>query len=50
MDDMTSGMKVGGNIVFAGKNINDWRNVYALRRQIMGGFSTTSRVAYDYLR
>ncbi len=34
MDDMTSGMKVGGNIVFAGKNINDWRNVYALRRQI----------------
>ena len=34
MDDMTANMRVDGNIVFAGKNINDWRNIYALRRQI----------------
>ena len=29
MDDMTANMRVDGNIVFAGKNINDWRNIYA---------------------
>ena len=34
MDKMTTGMKVEGDIVFAGKNIKSWRNIYALRQQI----------------
>jgi len=34
MDEMTSGMSVSGEIFFAGKNINSWRNLYALRRQM----------------
>ncbi len=34
MDQMTTGMKVEGDIVFAGKNIKSWRNIYALRQQI----------------
>ena len=34
MDEMTPGMSVEGEIVFAGKNVNSWRNLYALRRQM----------------
>ncbi len=34
MDEFTAAMKVGGRIRINGKNINDWRNVYALRRRI----------------
>jgi phosphate transport system ATP-binding protein len=34
MDPFTSGMKVAGNIEFNGKNINNLKNVYALRKRI----------------
>lgn len=34
MDMFTSGMKVRGDIHFSGKNIRQWRNVYALRSRI----------------
>ena len=34
MDDFTTGMKVRGSIHINGKDINDWRNVYALRSRI----------------
>ena len=34
MDQMTTGMKVEGDIIFAGKNIKSWRNIYALRQQM----------------
>ena len=34
MDAMTPGMKVAGDIVFGGKNLRSWKNLYALRQQI----------------
>ncbi len=34
MDDLTSGMSVDGQILFDGKDVRNWRNVYALRRRI----------------
>jgi phosphate transport system ATP-binding protein len=34
MDMATPGMKVSGTVEFDGRNIRDWRNVYALRRRI----------------
>lgn len=34
MDEFNRAMSVEGDIVFDGKNIRDWRNVYALRRRI----------------
>ena len=34
MDDFTTAMEVGGSIRINGKDINDWRNVYALRSRI----------------
>jgi len=34
MDLLTPSMHVDGDIEFSGKNIRDWRNVYALRRRI----------------
>ncbi len=34
MDDFTTGMKVQGDILFEGKDVRDWRNVYALRRRV----------------
>ncbi|HLE56493.1 MAG TPA: phosphate ABC transporter ATP-binding protein [Rhodothermia bacterium] len=34
MDLFNAGMKVTGSIRFLGRDINAWRNVYALRRQI----------------
>lgn len=34
MDMFNSSMKVEGDIRFLGKNVNEWRNVYALRRRV----------------
>jgi len=34
MDEMKAEMHVDGDIVFAGRNVRDWNNVYALRRHI----------------
>jgi len=34
MDMFTSSMQVTGDIVMNGRNVRDWRNVYALRRRI----------------
>lgn len=34
MDMFITGMKVDGQVEFQGKNIQDWKNVYALRRRI----------------
>ena len=34
MDEFVPSMHVTGEIVFAGRNIRQWRNVYALRRRI----------------
>ena len=34
MDDMIDGMQVAGSVVFNGKDVATWRNVYALRRRI----------------
>jgi phosphate transport system ATP-binding protein len=34
MDMATPGMQVTGTVEFDGRNIRDWRNVYALRRRI----------------
>ncbi len=34
MSDFTSGMVVDGEILFSGRSIRDWRNVYALRRRV----------------
>ena len=34
MDDFTAGMKVEGQVLFDGKDVRQWRNVYALRRRI----------------
>lgn len=34
MDEMTSGMHVSGDLVFNGKCVRDWRNLYALRSRI----------------
>jgi len=34
MDLMTPGMRVGGEVVFDGRNVRQWRNIYALRRRI----------------
>jgi phosphate transport system ATP-binding protein len=34
MDAFVSGMKVTGDVVLDGRNLRDWRNLYALRRRI----------------
>jgi phosphate transport system ATP-binding protein len=34
MDEFTPGMQVRGDIVLDGKNLREWRNLYALRRRI----------------
>jgi len=34
MDDFTAGMSVDGQIIFDGKDIREWRNVYALRKRV----------------
>lgn len=34
MDLMTPGMRVEGEVVFDGRNVRQWRNIYALRRRI----------------
>ena len=34
MDAFTPSMQVSGEVVFNGRNVRDWRNVYALRRRI----------------
>ena len=34
MDMFTAGMKVGGDIEFNGRDVREWRNVYALRSRI----------------
>ncbi len=34
MDEFTPGMRVEGSVSFAGKDVRDWRNLYALRRRI----------------
>jgi phosphate transport system ATP-binding protein len=34
MDDFASAMSVHGEVIFDGKDVRDWRNVYALRRRI----------------
>ena len=34
MDMFNAGMKVSGEILFNGRNVRDWRNVYALRSRI----------------
>ena len=34
MDVFTSGMQVSGEVMFNGRNVQDWRNVYALRQRI----------------
>ena len=34
MDELTPGMRVEGKVVVAGRDVRDWKNLYALRRQI----------------
>ena len=34
MDLFTSGMSVGGQVLFDGRDVRKWRNVYALRRKV----------------
>ena len=34
MDDFTPTMHVDGEVIFDGRDVRDWRNVYALRRRI----------------
>ena len=34
MDEMTPGMHVSGEVLFNGKDVSQWRNLYALRRRI----------------
>ena len=34
MDEMTSGMHVSGEVIFNGKDVSEWRNLYALRSRI----------------
>ncbi|MCU0726035.1 MAG: phosphate ABC transporter ATP-binding protein [Planctomycetes bacterium] len=34
MDSFVSGMRVAGDIILDGRNLRDWRNLYALRRRI----------------
>ena len=34
MDEMTSGMHVSGEVLFNGKDVSQWQNLYALRRRI----------------
>ena len=34
MDEFVTGMRVEGDIVFGGREVREWRNVYALRRRI----------------
>ncbi len=34
MDEMTPGMKVDGTLEFNGKDVSEWRNLYALRSRI----------------
>ena len=34
MDEMSPGMRVDGQVLFDGRDVRQWRNVYALRRRI----------------
>ncbi|MFP8875075.1 MAG: ATP-binding cassette domain-containing protein, partial [Myxococcota bacterium] len=34
MDEMTPGMHVSGEVIFNGKDVSAWRNLYALRSRI----------------
>ncbi len=34
MDEFTAGMRISGQILFNGRDVRQWRNVYALRRKI----------------
>lgn len=34
MDTLTPGMKVGGQVLIDGRDVREWRNIYALRRRI----------------
>ena len=34
MDEMTAGMHVSGEVIFNGKDVSEWRNLYALRSRI----------------
>lgn len=34
MNELTDGMRVSGTVLFDGKPVDEWRNVYALRRRI----------------
>ena len=34
MDEMTTGMHVSGEVIFNGKDVSEWRNLYALRSRI----------------
>ena len=34
MNELTDNMQVTGSVLFDGKAVNEWRNVYALRRRI----------------
>ena len=34
MDELTPGMRVDGELLFDGRPVKSWRNVYALRRRI----------------
>ncbi len=34
MDEFTAGMSVDGQIIYDGKDVREWRNVYALRKRI----------------
>jgi len=34
MDEFTPGMQFGGSVEIGGKNVREWRNLYALRRRI----------------
>jgi phosphate transport system ATP-binding protein len=34
MDEFVAGMAVEGDVLFDGKNVRDWRNLYSLRRRI----------------
>lgn len=34
MNELTDGMKVSGQVIFDGQDVDTWRNVYALRRKV----------------
>ena len=34
MDEMTTGMHVSGEVIFNGKDVSEWRTLYALRSRI----------------